>query len=62
MQKTVRFAVKSPSSRYVALDLHNKGRVLAEGRTAASVAEKVRKTGCLFSLMFVPVPGKTYVF
>jgi hypothetical protein len=62
MQRTISFAVKNRASRYVALDLKEKSRVIAEGRTAVSVAEKARKTGRAFSMMFIPAQGKTYVY
>ncbi|TFH12763.1 MAG: hypothetical protein E4H02_12830 [Lentisphaerales bacterium] len=62
MQKTVNISVRNKNSRYVALDLRKQNEVIAEGRTAASVADKARKTGRQFSMMFVPKRGKTYVF
>ena len=62
MRKTVNISVRSAASRYVALDLKKQDEVIAEGRTAIGVAGKARKTGRLFSMMFIPVRGKTYVF
>ena len=62
MQKTVNISVRNKNSRYVALDLRKQNEVIAEGRTAAAVADKARKMGRQFSMMFVPKRGKTYVF
>lgn len=62
MVKTVTVSVHKKSSRYVALDLKVPGKVIAEGRVAAAVAESARKTGRLFSMMFIPEGDKTYVF
>ena len=62
MRKTVNISLHSAKSRYVALDLKQQDKVIAEGRTAESVADKARKTGRLFSMMFIPERGKTYVF
>lgn len=62
MTKTVTVSVHKKSSRYVALDLKEPGKVIAEGRVATAVAESARKTGRLFSMMFVPEGNKTYVF
>lgn len=62
MQKTVNISVRSARSRYVALDLKHQNKVIAEGTTAEIVADKARKTGCFFSMMFIPERGKTYVF
>jgi hypothetical protein len=62
MQKTVNIFVRYKSSRYVALDLRKQDEVIAEGRTATAVADKARKTGRAFSMMFIPERGKTYVF
>ena len=62
MPKTVNICVRSTGSRYVALDLKEQDRVIAEGRTVASVAAKARKTGRPFSMMFIPQRGKAYVF
>lgn len=62
MQNTVNISVRSAKSRYVALDLKQQNKVIAEGRTAIAVADKARKTGRPFSMMFIPEHGKTYVF
>ena len=62
MQKTVNISVRSAKSRYVALDLKRQNKVIAEGKTAETVADKARKTGRLFSMMFIPERGRTYVF
>ena len=62
MQKTVNISVRSAGSRYVALDLKQQNKVIAEGRTAQTVADKARKTGRSFSMMFIPERDKTYVF
>lgn len=62
MQKTVNISVRNKSSRYVALDLGKQDKVIAEGKTAEAVADKARRTGRPFSMMFVPERGKTYVF
>lgn len=62
MQKTVNIRVRSAGSRYVALDLKKRDKVIAEGKTATAVAQKARKSGRPFSMMFIPLRGKTYVF
>jgi len=62
MTKTVSVSVHNKSSRYVALDLKEQGKVIAEGRTAVAVADAARKTGRLFSMMFIPEGGKAYVY
>ena len=58
----VRIRVASPHSRFVALDIKRKNRVIAEGRTAESVCRKAQKSGKAFSVMYLPVPGKTYIY
>lgn len=62
MLRSINIAVRSGTSRYVALDLTDKAKVIAEGRTALAVARKARKTGRSFSMMFLPERGKTYVY
>lgn len=62
MQNTVNISVRSVKSRYVALDLKQQNKVIAEGKTATAVVDKARKTGHSFSIMFIPERGKTYVF
>ena len=62
MQKTVNISVRHKSSRYVALDLRKQGNVIAEGRKAETVADKARKTGRSFSMMFIPERDKTFIF
>ena len=62
MRKTINISVRSSESRYVALDLKKQDQVIAEGKTASGVAKKAQKTGRLFSMMFIPERGRTYVF
>ena len=62
MRKSINISVRSGTSRYVALDLKDKAKVIAEGRTAVTVAEKARKTGKPFSMLFLPEEGKAYVY
>lgn len=62
MKKTVNIAIRNKSSRYVALDLCRQDKVIAEGKTATAVADRARRTGRPFSIMFVPERDKTYVF
>lgn len=62
MQKSIHISVRSVTSRYVALDLKDRTKVIAEGRTAVAVAKKARHTGRPFSMLFIPAKGQTYVF
>ncbi|MFZ4396201.1 MAG: hypothetical protein ACOYOU_11315 [Kiritimatiellia bacterium] len=62
MKHAIKIAACNPRSRFVALDSKNKAQIIAEGGTADSVARKAARTGKAFSMMFVPVSGKTYVF
>ena len=62
MSHYIKIAPRSQRSRFVALDAKNKTQIIAEGLSADVVARKAIKSGRPFSMMFVPVPGKTYIF
>jgi hypothetical protein len=49
------------TSRYVALDLFNSSKIIAEGTTMASTIKKAKALGQEFSIMFVPKPNQTYI-
>ena len=62
MKKAIKLASKKTSSRYIALDLSNQNKILAEGTKPDTVAKQAGKTGRPFSIMYVPKPGKTYIY
>jgi len=49
---------KNPNMRWVAVD--NNFKIVSEGRTLQSAANKASKVAEKFSLMFVPKEGVTY--
>jgi hypothetical protein len=49
-------------SRFIAVDRSNKGRVIAEGKSAITVAKKAGRTGKPFTMAFVPPAGKKCIF
>jgi hypothetical protein len=53
---------KNPDSRWVALDLFDDDKIIAEGIDPSDVTEKAKITGKQFMLMFVPNQGETYIF
>jgi hypothetical protein len=50
---------KNPTMRWVAID--NDYKIISEGRTPQSAANKASKKGLNFSLLFVPKEGRSYV-
>lgn len=62
MSQGITIKMKNIRSRFVALDVTDKSRVVAEGNTALSVAKKAKKTGKPFTMMFVPAAGTRYIF
>jgi hypothetical protein len=50
---------KNPNMRWVAID--NNYKIISEGRTPQSAANKATKKGLNFYLLFVPKPGRSYV-
>lgn len=51
---------KDSDSRWVALDLNN--NLISEGKTPEEANDKAKKLVEVFSLMFVPKKGVTYIF
>ncbi len=62
MTHSIKINIRNVRSKFVALDVKDRTRIIAEGRTAESAARKARKCGKPFSMMFVPARGRTYVF
>ena len=52
--------VTNPESRYVALDIKDRSKVVSEGRTLQEARERAGDVPV--SLMWIGEPGKTYVF
>jgi hypothetical protein len=53
---------KKSDSRWVALDMFDGDKIIAEGNEPSVVAEEARIIGKQFMLMFVPNQGETYIF
>lgn len=53
---------KNPDSRWVALDMFDGNKIIAEGKEPSNVTEEAKKIGKQFMLMFVPIQGETYIF
>ena len=53
---------KDKDSRWVALDMFDGDKIIAEGKEPGEVTEKAKKTDKQFMLMFVPKQGETYIF
>jgi hypothetical protein len=62
MKDAIKIKMRNVRSRFVALDLRDRTKVVAEGRTAEAVAKKAEKTGKPFSMLFVPAKGKRHIF
>ena len=58
----IRIKVKSPDSRFAALDVNNKYKVLVEGKDAVVVATEARKLNIPFSMMFIPEKNKRHIY
>ncbi len=52
----------NPDSRWVALDIKEKDRIIAEGKEPADAINSANKTGKEYSLLFIPKKGDTYIF
>jgi len=53
---------KSLESRWVALDMFETDKIIAEGKEPTVVTDEAIKTGKEFMLLFVPKQGETYIF
>lgn len=62
MSNTMEISPSSPRTRFVALDVKDRNKILAEGITAKSTITKARKTGKNFILAFVPKRDETYIY
>ena len=51
---------KSPHTRWVALDKNDK--IISEGKTPSEAIEEAKKVTEDYTLVFVPIEGKTYFF
>ena len=61
MSNAIKIRPKHPRTKFVALDLYDPSKIIAEGTTPEVVVKRARKTGKEFSIMFIPKPGN-YVF
>lgn len=52
---------RKASSRYVAIDLQSRSKIIAEGTTARATVNKAEKTGKAYSMMFLPKKNATYI-
>lgn len=62
MSAAIQIKPTKPRSRYVALDLKHRSRILAEGTTVAAVVKRAEKTGKEYSMMYLPPKGKTFIY
>lgn len=61
MTATLNINPKSPQTRWVALNIKDNSKIIAEGKTPQSVIKKADKTGKEYILSFVPKKGTTYI-
>lgn len=62
MPFTAKVQSRFRNSRFIAVDRADKGRVVAEGRSAQKVAMKAERTGKPFTMAFVAPAGKKYIY
>jgi len=62
MPYTTKVQSRFRGSRFIAVDRADKGRIVAEGRSAQKVAMKAERTGKPFTMAFVPPAGKKYSY
>lgn len=61
--KTEHMSATSPeNTKYVAIDLDDRSRIVARGETFESTMERAREVTEFFSIAFVPKPGQTYIY
>jgi hypothetical protein len=53
---------KDPNSKFIALDIKDQSKIIAEGRTINTVIDKAEKTGKKFILTPVLKENCTYIF
>lgn len=51
----------SPRSRWVALSLDKRAKIISEGVKPEVVIRKAEKTGKKFTIQFIPDPNSTYI-
>jgi len=57
----IKIRPRSKQSRFLALDIQDRGKIIAEGRTARSTVQKAEKTGKAFTMFTVPPSGHTLI-
>ncbi|MEX0813655.1 MAG: DUF5678 domain-containing protein [Chitinophagales bacterium] len=62
MTATLNINPKNPDSRWIAVNVKDNSKIIAEGKTPQEVIKKAKKTGVNYILSFVPKKDSTYIF
>jgi hypothetical protein len=60
--KPINITPKNPDSKFIALDIKDQSKIIAEGKTINIVIDKAEKTGKKFILAPVLKENCTYIF